>query len=785
MAAAADTAAGGSSILQQTNFLYLTTRTSAGLIFVKCAAILLSFLPQLPTYPKYLPTTTNKQSAKSRRNITRCTPPQTLPPQSDPLHRKWPVCAIAIIALGLYMLASTSAGAHSHSPCGLLCCPPGCRSVSPTWLDGYRTSQTAALTWELWSWRMLCYTPGYRALWRPCPAAVLGCNWLIAYSEARSNGCWRGDGSNLHRQRPPEHPWHGALVCRHCHLHPGVTKSDPHAGLLSSQSTPFPPPQTTIADTWDYKYRSVPDYLYQPPFLQLLTFSTRALIFNRWVPENRPTSALLNPKVSDDKRVTYFLTSSRLLIYILLFIGNIELNPGPNSKFFLSTLLHLWGLYAYHINCHNLGLFNTLVQTQRLLPAANDHINLPKNHLIPISLPSISDLHSDTVTVKACKRTSRPRKIPTTICQLARVRGLKICHLNARSLAPKLDEIKILLQQSKAHVMAISETWLTPNIPDSFLSINNYTLCRKDRTDKTGGGVAIYIHQKYAHSILKFETESESLQILLKLTSQHVITIIVTYKPPNVNAKAYITQLMSIIKSVTTKELIIVGDINMDWQDSSSKLLKAAALKLGLQQLIKDPTRYSKSRNSVLDLILTNQPTKYEISGVIDTAISDHSLIFAIRKNIKSSKNHTPQLLTKIPNSKLPQFNAEISNINWDHELSLDNPDQILSQFHTKTEAIREKFITAVKLHTKQRKLPWVTLELVQLLKQKALLLKIYRLNKTLESKNDFTQIRNKCSVELRKAKMAYFKDQISQAASNPKTLWQTLNYHRRQCKEK
>lgn len=93
-------------------------------------------------------------------------------------------------------------------------------------------------------------------------------------------------------------------------------------------------------------------------FYQTSTFLTRALIFHRWVSETK--SASIHSKDSGDKRVKYFLTSSRHLVSNLLFIGNIELNPGPGSNVLLSILLHLWGLYANHVNCHRLGLFNTM-----------------------------------------------------------------------------------------------------------------------------------------------------------------------------------------------------------------------------------------------------------------------------------------------------------------------------------------------------------------------------------------------------------------------------------------
>ncbi|XDV11454.1 hypothetical protein PO909_000393 [Leuciscus waleckii] len=274
----------------------------------------------------------------------------------------------------------------------------------------------------------------------------------------------------------------------------------------------------------------------------------------------------------------------------------------------------------------------------------------------PSSFPILpSEVSSSSPLVKIVKvqrRRSHPRKSPTSLSQLGSTRGFKICHLNIQSFIPKLDEFKILLAQSKAHVMAISEPWLTPYIPDSFLSIENYELYRKDRISKIGGGVAFYVNRKYAHLISKIETETETLKLIVHFTPQHAITIIVTYKPPNVSESSYLSQLTDIIKSITTKELVILGDINLDWNDSSSKSLKNIAIKLGLCQLIKDPTRIGKTRSSILNLFLTNQPSKYAMSGVMDVAISDHSLIYAVRTILKSKKNSCFSLCTKNTNFK-------------------------------------------------------------------------------------------------------------------------------------
>lgn len=133
------------------------------------------------------------------------------------------------------------------------------------------------------------------------------------------------------------------------------------------------------------------------------------------------------------------------------------------------------------------------------------------------------------------------------------------------------------------------------------------------------------------------------------------------------------------------------------------------------------------------------------MSGVMDVSISDHSLIYAIRTILKSKKTHAFHSVPKIPISKLSQFNADFSATNWSDELSLEDPEQILTQFRTKLHKIQNKYATVSKNRSRKSKLPWINSKIIQLLKLKVSFLKLYRASRTSESKNNFIQIRNKC----------------------------------------
>ena len=52
----------------------------------------------------------------------------------------------------------------------------------------------------------------------------------------------------------------------------------------------------------------------------------------------------------------------------------------------------------------------------------------------------------------------------------------------------------------------------------------------------------------------------------------------------------------------------------------------------GLSQLITEPTRITDNSQSLIDMCITNCPQKVPTSGVLHLGISDHSLVYMIRK---------------------------------------------------------------------------------------------------------------------------------------------------------
>ena len=108
------------------------------------------------------------------------------------------------------------------------------------------------------------------------------------------------------------------------------------------------------------------------------------------------------------------------------------------------------------------------------------------NYAFPPTMEGVCS-HKSQVTVN--DSFSHAKSQPQTIGSIGRPDcGLEIIYFNARSIVPKLDELRLLCAESSPHVVCIVETWLDDSVFDNELTISNYCLVRLDEIDM----VAVY-----------------------------------------------------------------------------------------------------------------------------------------------------------------------------------------------------------------------------------------------------------------------------------------------------
>ena len=113
---------------------------------------------------------------------------------------------------------------------------------------------------------------------------------------------------------------------------------------------------------------------------------------------------------------------------------------------------------------------------------------------------------------------------PETISQngnfkLSTVKGLRICHLNVRSLVNKIGEIRVFCETHLPHVLSLNETWLDSSVNDSEVQLHGYSLVRRDKTRRKGG-VLIYVSSNLDYKVIQeFKNDQLDLQCLwMKIT---------------------------------------------------------------------------------------------------------------------------------------------------------------------------------------------------------------------------------------------------------------------------
>ena len=114
------------------------------------------------------------------------------------------------------------------------------------------------------------------------------------------------------------------------------------------------------------------------------------------------------------------------------------------------------------------------------------------------------------------------------------MRGLKFIHQNIRSPRKKLNELRVFLTQSpRIHIIALIETWLNSNISDAEVSLPGFTLFRRDRLVKKGGGVAVFVSESI-NAVRRSDLEiDESVWIEILLPKSKGLLFGTFYRPPS------------------------------------------------------------------------------------------------------------------------------------------------------------------------------------------------------------------------------------------------------------
>ena len=210
----------------------------------------------------------------------------------------------------------------------------------------------------------------------------------------------------------------------------------------------------------------------------------------------------------------------------------------------------------------------------------------------------------------------------------------------------------------------LSETWLNKSVKNAEVEIEGYKIFRLDRNGKRGGGVCAYICTLLKAHILKDLSGTSKnwfQQLWLQVQYRKIksFVICVAYRPPDCHISCFEDHLkpLSTYALMLNKSVIILGNLNCNllYENPEGTSLLSFASETNFRQLITSPTRITESCRSLIDVVMTSTPDLVHESGVINTSISDHFLVYLTLNlkllkqpksyiTVRSYKNYNPML---------------------------------------------------------------------------------------------------------------------------------------------
>lgn len=371
---------------------------------------------------------------------------------------------------------------------------------------------------------------------------------------------------------------------------------------------------------------------------------------------------------------------------------------------------------------------------------------------------------------------------------------------NVQSLASKFTSICDFFDslQSKDVVpdlFAIQEVW---KVNISSFNIPNFSLFSKIRKKGQGGGVGLYINNKFSSKILEsssvfVENIYESLAVQVETPDRKKFIAVSMYRPnrhTTLTQSEQIEQFFTIFTSHLSElselslPVYIFSDTNIDLMkagnNQNSNRLLDLTLSQGFLQIISKVTRIQGQSATLLDHIFSNDLNLNNVSaGVILDSFSDH---FSTFTTINFERPKILQSGTLTRNFNLinkRNFKDALLNQSWSNVTDCVCPNIAYSNFWD-TFSYLFDVCFPLKLTKRNKKShpinPFMTPGLLISRNNKLRLYKLTKSSPTPENTKKFNEYRNLYNKVLRKGKQLYFQRKIQESGNNSKKLWTVIN---------
>ena len=351
--------------------------------------------------------------------------------------------------------------------------------------------------------------------------------------------------------------------------------------------------------------------------------------------------------------------------------------------------------------------------------------------------------------------------------------------MNVQSLLCRKCDIELLLKDNDIDVLCLTETWLSSNIPDTFVDVQGYKIYRCDKG--RGGGVCIYVKDCLTVNLCNLRvTPLDGIEdVWISVQNRKLPSVIIgcIYRHPHAsnNTFDYILECLRTV-SLKNKAVYILGDLNDNLMVHNAKLRNIINV-TKFSQLIDKPTRITPTSSTLLDILITNREESVFNVEVNPSIVADHEHIsFFI--NIEKPKRK-PVISTS---RSLKNYSADIfcnylldqtSRLN-----SISNTDEVNVQIGIFNEVFNDGLNECAPIETREVKrpyAPWINEDIKTKIKERDQARK--NLKKDRQNENLIREYKLKkkhVSSLLKIAKTTYYRNKILKSKSSKET-WKAI----------
>ena len=376
-----------------------------------------------------------------------------------------------------------------------------------------------------------------------------------------------------------------------------------------------------------------------------------------------------------------------------------------------------------------------------------------------------------------------------------KIKDFSILNVNIRSMQKNFGSLKSLINSitTKFDIISLTETWEDPRLPlnkNSNFLLPSYNLVSQPRTDKKGGGTAIFINNTLTYNIKKTSCvtkDTECLNIEIENKKGKNIHFSCIYRPPDGSITLFTKSIIKILNSALKNDrfIFIAGDMNIDLLNynrfNNTHKFFDELIQKNIFPSIHKPTRVTRNHFSIIDNIFTNTITnrKFE-AGIFKTDISDHFPTFLLIRDLPKENMNAKETIFRrdLTKRNLDILKEQCKNTNWENIINSSDTNDAFNNFSDKIAELFEETCPFKEKRVKIKELinPWMTNGLKKSSKRKQNLYNKFLKSRSIVDEINYKNYKYMFQKLLNKSKSLYYSNKLVKHGNDCRKSWQIIN---------